>query len=197
MRTADAEPTVGLSRVGVGGACALDINSTALCVYWSPRLAMGVYYFCRWLCLLLRLSVCLSRAPSKCFFFFVSRWKVSSPCALYKTLFLDFWLRPRPYAQNLIPKICTKTPISRLVWHIDRRCLGLLGGFWGWPIQWNYAKCCAADPYCHGNEIWARRGDLVAYRFEWASENSQNTSRILQPVHPFLQKSHTYFHDFT
>jgi len=23
------------------------------------------------------------------------------------------------------------------------------------PIQWNHAKCCGADPCCHGNEIWA------------------------------------------
>jgi len=32
--------------------------------------------------------------------------------------------------------------ISRLVWQIRRRCLGLLGGFPGWPIQWNHTKCC-------------------------------------------------------
>jgi len=64
----------------------------------------------------------------------------------------------------LSPKICTKLPISRLVWQIDRRCLGLLRGFRGWPLQWNHAKCCGADPCCHGNEIWARRRDPVAYR---------------------------------
>ena len=23
---------------------------------------------------------------------------------------------------------------------------------------------CGADPCCHGNELWARRGDPVAYR---------------------------------
>jgi len=70
-----------------------------------------------------------------------------------------------PYnAQNLLPKICTKSPISRLAWQIDRRCLGPPGDFLGWPIQWNHAKCCGADPCCHGNEIWARRGDPVAYR---------------------------------
>jgi len=40
---------------------------------------------------------------------------------------------------------------------------GLAGGFRGWPIQWNHAKC-GADPCCHGNEIWARRGDPVTYR---------------------------------
>jgi len=64
----------------------------------------------------------------------------------------------------LTPKICTKSPISWLVWHIDRRCLVLSWGFRGWPIQWNHAKCCGANPYCHGNEIWARHGDPVAYR---------------------------------
>jgi len=74
-----------------------------------------------------------------------------------------FYLCP-PNAQNLLPKICTKSPISRLVWQIDRICLGIPGGFRGWQIQWNHAKCCAADPCCHGNEIWARCGDPVAYR---------------------------------
>jgi len=59
---------------------------------------------------------------------------------LYKTFF-DFWFK-LPNAQNLLPKICTKSPISQLVWQIDRRCLGLLGSFGGWPIQWNHAKCC-------------------------------------------------------
>ena len=41
--------------------------------------------------------------------------------------------------------------------------MGIQGGFRGWPIQWNHAKCCGADPCCHGNEISARRGDPVAY----------------------------------
>ena len=83
--------------------------------------------------------------------FFVSRWN--------RAIFLAVssqW----PLAQNcfLQPQICTKSPITRLVWHIDRRCLHLPGGFRGWPIQWNHAQCCGADPCCHGNEIWARRG---------------------------------------
>jgi len=69
-----------------------------------------------------------------------------------------------PDAQNLLPKICTKSPISRLIWKIDGICLALLGGFRGWPIQWNRAKCWGANPCCHGNDIWPRRGDLVAYR---------------------------------
>ena len=25
---------------------------------------------------------------------------------------------------------------------VDQRCLGLPGGFRGWPIQWNHARCC-------------------------------------------------------
>jgi len=49
---------------------------------------------------------------------------------IYKTLFFDFSFRP-PNAQNLLPKIGTKSPISRLVWQIDRRCLGLQGFFGG------------------------------------------------------------------
>ena len=40
----------------------------------------------------------------------------------------------------------------------------MFGGFRGWPIQWNHAKCSGADPCCHGNKIWPRRGDLVAYQ---------------------------------
>ena len=46
----------------------------------------------------------------------------------------------------------------------DRRCLGLLGGFGGWPIQWNHVKCCGANPCCHGNDIRPRRGDPDAYQ---------------------------------
>jgi len=30
-------------------------------------------------------------------------------------------------------------------------------------MQWKHAKCCVADSGCHGNEIWARRADPVAY----------------------------------
>jgi len=33
-------------------------------------------------------------------------------------------------------------------------------GYRRWPIQWNHTKCCGADPCCHGNEIWPRRGNL-------------------------------------
>ena len=121
-------------------------------LYRSPRLARSLIIFCHWLCP----PVC--HAPSNWFFFFVSRWNraIFWPSvlhmALYKTLFLDFWFWP-PNAQNLLPKICTKSPITRLVWQTDRSCLHLLGGFRGWPIQWNHAKCCGADPCCHGNAM--------------------------------------------
>jgi len=63
-------------------------------------------------------------------------------------------LTPKIYS----PKLGTKSPISRLVWQINRRCLGLPGGFRGWPIQWNHIKCSGADPCCHGNDICTRRG---------------------------------------
>ena len=104
---------------------------------FAPRL--GVYYF-----LSLTLSVCLSVCPSVClswtnfklillFCFSMESnhfWPSVLHDTLYKTLFFDFWCRP-PNAQNLMHKICTctKSPISGLVWQIDRRCLVLLGGF--------------------------------------------------------------------
>jgi len=139
------------------------------CSHWSPHLARR--HYCQQVTLSAPLSGCLSfcHAPSNCFFFFVSRWNraIFWPSvlhvALYETLFFDFWFRP-PNAQNLLPKICTKSPISRLVWQIDWRCLDLPGGFRWWPIQWNHAKCCGTAPCCHGNEICARRGDPDAYR---------------------------------
>jgi len=136
--------------------------------FWSPRLA--------WESLLSTIdSVCLSgclsvcHAPSNYSFLFIDGikpffWPSFLHVALYKTLFLDFWWFRPPNAQNLLPRICTKLRISQLVCQIDRRCLGLPGGLRGWPIQWNHAKCCGADPCCHDNKIWTRRGDPVAYR---------------------------------
>jgi len=132
------------------GSTTLSISAPNIGVYYCQQLTLSVYH-----------------TPPNCFF--VSRWNWAIFCpsvlhvALYKTLFFDFWLRP-PNAQNLLPKICTKSPISRLVWQINRRCLGLPGGFRGWLTQWNHAKCCGADPCCRGNEIWATSGDPVAYR---------------------------------
>jgi len=70
-----------------------------------------------------------------------------------------FDLRPiTPKIHSPKLELAKKSPITRLVWQIDRRCLRLLGGFRGWPIQLNHAKCCGADPCCHGNEIWANLG---------------------------------------
>ena len=56
------------------------------------------------------------------------------------------------------PKFGKKSPISRLVRQIDRRCFDLLGDFRGWRIQCNHAKSCTTDPCCHGNDICARHG---------------------------------------
>ena len=121
----------------------------------------------------------IRHTPSNCFFFCFSmesgHFRPSVlHVALHKTLFLDFWFRPHN-AHNLLPEICTKSHISRLVWQIDRKCLRLLGGFRGCPIQWNHAKCCGADPCCHGNEVWARRGDPVAYRLLYLYSSIRRT----------------------
>ena len=116
------------------------------------------------------MSVCLF-VPDKLQIdsFFVSRWNRAIFWSSvfhdprYKTFFFDFWFR-LPNAQNWPPKFGLKSPISQLVWQLDRRCLYLPGAFLGWPIQWNHVQCCGADPCCHGNEIWARRGDPVVRR---------------------------------
>jgi len=128
--------------------------------------SLGVYY-CQQFTLSVCLSGCLSRSFKLLLFCFSMEsshlWPSFLHLPLYKTVFFDFWFRP-PKAQNLLPKMFTKSPISRLVWQIDQRCLGLPGVFRGWPIQRNRVKCCGADHCCHGNEIWARHGDPVAYR---------------------------------
>ena len=106
----------------------LLISAPSLRVYYCQQLTRSV-------CPDVPLSLCLSvcHAPSNCFFFFVSRWSQAifgrqfSMCPSTKLFFLDFWFRP-PKVHNLLPKICTKSPISRLVWQTDRRCLGLPGG---------------------------------------------------------------------
>ena len=114
---------------------------------------LWVYYF-----LSLTLSVCMSVCPSVChaapsnrFFFFVYRWN--------RSIFgrhLSMWHSTKYFSSifdlgpltPLLPQICNckKSPISRLAWQIKRRCLGLLGGFRVWPIQWNHAKCCGTYP---------------------------------------------------
>jgi len=119
----------------------------------APRL--GLLSLTLSVCLL-----CLSRCSFKllllfCFWMESSHFWPSILCvALYKTFSSNFDLGP------VTPKIftCTKSPLNRPVWQIHRKCLGLLGGFRGWPIQWNHVKCCGANPCCHGNDICARRG---------------------------------------
>jgi len=135
--------------------------------------SLGVYY-CH-LSTIDCLSVCLSQKKLQIASFLfpygiepfltVSSEFSMTPCTKRSSIF-DLAPPPSPNAKKIYsPKFfCSKSPISRLVWQIDRRCLGLRGGFRGWPIQWHPAKCCGADHCCHSNEISARRGDPVAYR---------------------------------
>jgi len=89
---------------------------------------------------------------------------VSSPCPLYKMLFFDFSFRP-PNAQNLLPKICKKkSPTSRLVWQIDRRCLHIPGVSTGMADSMEPCKMLWGRPLLPWQRNLARRGDLVAYR---------------------------------
>ena len=60
-------------------------------------------------------------------------------------------------------KFAQKLPISRIVWQIDRRCLGLTE-FSGMADSMEPCKMLWANPCCRDNEIWASRGDQVAYR---------------------------------
>jgi len=135
----------------------------------SSTPSLGVYYFLS-LTLSVCMSVCLSVCQKHCFFFFVSRWNraISWPSILhdknYKTLFFDSWflILDSPHnAQNLLPKISTKSPISMA----DRpEMFGPTRGFSRMADSMEPCKMLWADPWCHGNEIWVRRGDPVAYR---------------------------------
>ena len=122
--------------------------------------SIGLYYFLS-LTLSVCMYVCLSRSfKSILLFLFLdgiepflgrqfSMWHSTKRCSSILG----------PVTSKIYsPKFGTKSPVGRLVWQIDRRCLGLLGGFRGWPIQWNHTKCCGADPCCHGNEILANLG---------------------------------------
>ena len=120
------------------------------------------------LCLSVQMSVC--HAPSDCFFVSRWNWAIFWPSVLhvtlYNTLFLHLSFRP-PNTQNLLPKICTKSPISRLVscCMADRpEMFGPTRGFSGMVDSMEPCKMLWGRPCCHGNEIWARRGDPVAYQ---------------------------------
>ena len=70
-----------------------------------------------------------------------------------------------PNAQNLLPKISTNSSISWLAWQTDRpEMFGPTRGFSGMADSMEPCKMLWAHHCCHGNEIWARRGDPVAYR---------------------------------
>jgi len=74
-----------------------------------------------------------------------------------------------PTLVAMATKFGLKSAITRLVLHIDRRCLHLPEGFRGWLIQWNHAKCCGANACCHGNEIWAK----IAYKSVCMADSRQ------------------------
>jgi len=123
------------------------------------------------------MSVCLSRCSFKLILLFLFLdgvepfLAVISPCGTPQNIVLRFWFRP-PNAQNLLPKICTctKSPITRLVWHTYRRCLGLLGGFREWPIQWNHVKYCGPTGVTMSMKFGlCAEIYLVAYRLVYVS----------------------------
>jgi len=91
---------------------------------------------------------------------------ISSPWQKLQMLFFHFWFTP-PNAKNLLPKIaCDNTTLPRQhPWSRTRQlssCLEKVGN----PLNFG------ADPCCHGNEIWPRRGDLDAYRLVCLSVNT-------------------------
>jgi len=126
----------------------------------APRLII----FCRSLCL----SVCHGQT-SNWFFFFVSRWNQGIfwlsvlHVALYKTFSSIFDLGPIPKftPQNShLHKIAYKSACMA-----DRPDMfGPTRGFSGMADSMEPCKMLWSDPCCHGNDIWARCGDLVAYQ---------------------------------
>ena len=100
---------------------------------------------------------------------FVSRWNGAIVWTSvlhdknYKALFFDFRFRP-PNTQNLLPQICTKIGYKSACMADRPEMFGPTIGFSGMADSMEPCKMLWADPCCHGNEIWARRGDLVAYR---------------------------------
>ena len=95
--------------------------------------SLGVYY-CQQLTLCSDIPVCLSRSFKLLLFCFSMELSHFWPSVLHVALYKSFSsifdsgpLNPKIYC----PKFGTKSPISRLEWQIDRKCLGLLGGFRG------------------------------------------------------------------
>jgi len=130
--------------------------------------------------------------------------------ALYKTLFLDFLFRP-PNAQNLLPKICTKSPKSAC--RADRpQMFGLTMGFsgmadsiepckmlWGRPLlPWQrnlgkfwlflhklaYTSACMADrPDMFGPTRGADQG---------TDPCCHGAYRLVHPASPCVQPKHCW-----
>ena len=120
------------------------------------------------------LSVCLSRSSFKLLLLFFSMESshslaISSPCGTLQNCFSSIFDLGSLTPKIDSPKFEQKSPITRLVWQIDRICLRLIGGFRGWPIEWNHIKCCRADPCCHGNVIWAK----IAYNSTCTADRPQ------------------------
>jgi len=128
---------------------------------------------------------------SNCFFFFVFRWNRAIFCQLVlrdpstKRCSSIFDLGPLTPKINS-PKFGQKSPITRLVWQIDQKCLRLIGGFRGWPIEWNHKKCCRADRCCHGNENLATFG----YFFK----KIDSSFLFVDGIEPFLGRQFSMWH---
>jgi len=120
--------------------------------------SLGVYYFfvvdsvCPYVCM----SVTLLQTDSSSLFLdgVEPFWHVISPCGTLQNVFFSIFdlgfLTPKIYS----PKFATKSRISRLVRQTDRRCLGLLGGFRGWPIQWNHTNSCGPTLVAIATKFW-------------------------------------------
>jgi len=121
--------------------------------------SLGVNYFCRWLCLSVCPSVCLFVTNFKFFFlfldgiepFFGHQFSMTPSTKRCSSIFYLGRLMPKIYS----PKFVKKSPITQLVWQIDRRCLHLTG-FLGMADSMKPCKMLWPDTCCHGNEIWAR-----------------------------------------
>ena len=144
---------------------------------WSPRLARS--HYCRQLTMsvCLSLSVCLSVMPlqsSNCFFFFVSWWNraIFWPSVLHVAV---FWHSTKLFSSifdlgPLMPKIYSpKLFLHKIAYKSacmadTPQMFGPTRGFSGMADSMEPCKILWADPCCHGSEIWARRGNPVAYR---------------------------------
>ena len=112
------------------------------------------------------LPIILHLSNASCFFLFLDRiepffgrhfsmWHSTKRSSIFRPL------RPKFTPQNLHKK----SPIYKSTCMADRpEMFGPTRGFSGMADSMEPCKMLWADPCCHGNEIWARRGDPVAYR---------------------------------